>query len=107
MTASTQLDFEFLVPVKKELLTVDEVADFLRLESKTSVYALILTGDLEVFRKPNSERSHQRITRRSLLAYFLKCSTQPAGEYVNTLIQLARTLPPGDRRKLGMAILQS
>jgi excisionase family DNA binding protein len=94
-----QTDFDFIVPTRKELMTVEEVAGTLRID-RTSVYNLVIAGELEMHRRPGMEKSHGRVTRRSLVAYLAKSANYEAEHMVETLLSIARTLTPQRRREL-------
>lgn len=102
---SVQTDFDFLVPNRKELLRVDEVAEVLRFDVDT-VYNMILSGELEEHRRTGS-RSHKRVTRRSLIVWLAKSASYEPTHIVDTLAEIASTLTRERRRELAHKLLQS
>jgi excisionase family DNA binding protein len=93
-----QTHFEFLVPVTKELMRVDEVTDILRRE-KDSVYALVDEGRLEAH-QPDGRHAHYRITRRSVIAHLAETSLYEPDDFVATLLSLAQRLTTAQRATL-------
>jgi hypothetical protein len=93
-----QAFFDFLVPVTKELLRVDEVMTILRKE-KDAVYALCEAGDLE-HHQDDGRSSHLRITRRSVVAHLAKTAKYNPPDFVDTLTKLIGGLPASQRATL-------
>lgn len=96
--AAAQTHFEFLVPITKELMRVDEVMDMLRKE-KDAVYALVDDGKLEAH-QPDGRSAHYRITRRSVIAYIAATALYEPDDFVATLLNLAQRLTPAQRTTL-------
>jgi hypothetical protein len=90
--------FDFLVPIEKSLLRVDEVMTILRLE-KDSVYALVDSAKLEAH-QGDGRNCHYRITRRSVVAYLASTAKYAPADFLDTLAKLAARLSPGDRAEL-------
>ncbi|HSI11739.1 MAG TPA: helix-turn-helix domain-containing protein [Chthoniobacter sp.] len=103
--AAVQTDFDFLVPTQKGLLHVDEVAEILRVDRST-IYLLEASGELEVHRR-NIEKSHRKITRRSVVAHLASTATYDTADLVKTIADLAQTLTRERRIKLAHQLLQS
>jgi hypothetical protein len=95
---SDQGHFDFLVPVTKELLRVDEVMTILRLK-ENSIYDLITEGKLEAHQN-DGRRCVFRITRRSVIAHLAATAKYAPTDYVDTLFHLIRRLPAGQRQNL-------
>lgn len=93
-----QAFFDFLVPVTKELLRVDEVMTILRVE-KDSVYALVDDGKIEAH-QGDGRRSHYRLTRRSVVAHLASTAKYNPADFVETLFSLVKRLDPADRAAL-------
>jgi len=96
--AADQGLFDFLVPVTKELLRVDEVMAILRKE-KDFVYALGETGDLEVH-QGEGRRASYSITRRSVVAYLAKTAKYLPDDFTETVWSLVKRLPADQRATL-------
>lgn len=100
-----QSHFDFLVPVTKELLRVDEVITILR-QQKDTVYALVEEGKLEAHQ--NDRRSaHYRITRRSVIAHLAATATYEPADFLDTVAALCKRLPPAQRNTLAKRLQQS
>lgn len=104
MPVAEQTHFDFLVPVTKELMRIDEVIAILRRE-KDRIYNLIECGKLEAH-QPDSRHAHYTITRRSVIAYLASTAQYEPDDFVGTLVGLARRLTPQQRAKLAKTILQ-
>ncbi len=90
----------FGVPLRgPALMTAKAVAQFMEFEVST-IYTLVEGGELEVFRRPGPDKSHIRITRRSVLARLAAMATQPPPETLPLLVFLAGTLSERQRAKL-------
>lgn len=102
MTTATatpdQAFFDFLVPVTKELLRVDEVMTILRKE-KDVVYALVDEGKIEAH-QDDGRRSHYRITRRSVIAYLASTAKYEPEDFGETVLSLFKRLPANQRAAL-------
>lgn len=90
--------FDFLVPVTKELLRVDEVMTILRKE-KDVVYALVDEGALEAHQDAG-RRCHYRITRRSVVAHLASTAKYHPADFLDTLLGLIKRLPAEQRATL-------
>lgn len=97
MTSATQSYFDFLVPVTKELLRIDEVMTILRKE-KDSIYELIAEGKLEAHQE-EGRCSHYRITRRSVITHLAATALYGPQDLSDTLFLLVQRLPLDQRRK--------
>ncbi|CAN5547918.1 hypothetical protein BH09VER1_BH09VER1_24790 [soil metagenome] len=98
MNAPMQVDqgfFDFLVPVTKELLRVDEVMTILRKE-KDVVYVLVEERKLEAH-QDEGRRCHYRITRRSVVAYLASTAKYTPDDLVDTIFKLIARLPADQR----------
>jgi excisionase family DNA binding protein len=93
-----QAFFDFLVPVTKELLRVDEVMTILRME-KDTVYALVDSGKLEAHQS-DGRRCHYRITRRSVVAHLALTAKYEPTDFLDTILRLIARLPSGQRADL-------
>lgn len=99
-----QQEFDFLVIYSKPLLRVDEVGAVLRL-GKDAIYALCDEGKLE-WHQGDADRSHRRITRRSVVARLASTARYHTQDHIDLLYSLARRLPVADRQALAKRILQ-
>lgn len=97
-----QAFFDFLVPVTKELLRVDEVMTILRKE-KDVVYALVDEGALEAH-QDEGRRCHYRITRRSVVAHLASTAKYNPTDFLDTLLGLVKRLPTDQRTTLATRI---
>ena len=97
-TTTDQGFFDFLVPVTKELLRVDEVMTILRKE-KDMVYALVDLGKLEAH-QDDGRRCHYRITRRSVIAYLASTAKYEPTDFLDTILRLIKRLPAAQRATL-------
>lgn len=95
MTTHDQSHFDFLVPVTKELLRIDEVMTILRKE-KDSIYALVDDGKLEAH-QDDGRRCHYRITRRSVIAHLANTAKYEPADFLDTLLRLIKRLPASQR----------
>lgn len=100
-----QTHFNFLVPVTKELMRVDEVMAIFRRE-KHWVYERCEEGDFEAHQPPDSRSAHITVTRRSVIAYLARTAKYEPDDFVATLTDLARRLTLQQRAKLARTILQ-
>lgn len=98
MSAADQSHFDFLVPVTKELMRVDEVMTVFR-KGQDAVYALCDEGVIEVHRE-DGRRTHYRVTRRSVVAHLAKTAQYNPADFVATLLDLVKRLPTEQRRTL-------
>jgi len=93
-----QTHFEFLVPVTKELMRVDEVMAIFRRE-KWWVYEQVDLGKLEAH-QPDGRSAHYTVTRRSVIALLAETALYEPDDYVATLVSLAQRLTPAQRLTL-------
>ena len=93
-----QSHFDFLVPVTKELLRVDEVMTILR-KGSDAIYALCDEGEIEVHRE-DGRRTHYRITRRSVVAHLARTAQYTPTDFGDTLLGLIKRLPADQRQSL-------
>jgi hypothetical protein len=92
--------FDFLSPRKTEgVMTVDQVAAALFFDRST-VYDMLLTGELEHLSRQGIGKAHKRITRRSFVAWCAKSVSVPPDEFITTLEKLAATLSFRQRQEL-------
>lgn len=103
--APAQTVFDFICPVRAEgLMRPDQVAGLLGFD-RSYVYDLVLEGLLEAHRKPGCDKSHLRITRRSVVAYLARTALYKPDDFAGVLEKLALTLEPRQRRELAERLL--
>lgn len=93
---SSQQEFDFLIPVSRPLLRIDEVRSILRLE-KTAVYELVDAGRLEAHQ--DGPGTVYRITRRSLVAYLCSTALYEPTDYADIVAGLVRSMTPATRAR--------
>lgn len=91
ITDAQQAEFEWLIPVGRPLLRIDEVCSILRIE-KTAVYELVESGELEAHQ--NGPGGVYRITRRSVLAHLVRTALYRPIDFVDVVARLIRAMPP-------------
>jgi excisionase family DNA binding protein len=96
--SADQAYFDFLVPVTKELLRVDEVMTILRVGYDV-VYGLVEAGKLEAH-QAEGRRTHYRITRRSVVAHLASTAKYEPKDFLDTLQGLIKRLPADQRDTL-------
>jgi len=98
--ALAQRNFDFLMPYKKGLLTVPEVAKTIGRE-QDFVRELIAEGRLESHADSAfGERKSNRVTRRSVLVYFARTAEYDPAAFIDTFVELFRTLTAEQLTKL-------
>ena len=92
--------FLFALGALTGLMLLNQVAKRLGDYDRSHVYNLVMSGDLEAHRRPGAEKTHMRITRRSLVAHLLGTATYRPDDFVAVLTRLGSTLDARQRREL-------
>jgi excisionase family DNA binding protein len=100
---AAQLGFNWLLPVRKQLLTTGEAAKYLGREVDF-VRALVESGGLEAHQDTAlGERKSSRVTRRSVLLRLMRSANYRPENFLRQIIELLETFPPEDLRQVAQA----
>ncbi len=89
-----EIEFGFLLDVRKKLLRPDEAARLLG-RSTNYVYSAIESGDLEAFKPKNREVSRYVISRRSVALHMCETCTLRTGDWMNRVQALLGEMSAG------------
>jgi hypothetical protein len=96
----------FGVPVAGgALMKPSAAADEIAFE-RSMIYALVEAGSLEAHRHPGAQKTHLRITRRSVIAYQARAATYESAELFDALLFMASTLSDAQRTGLATRLLK-